>query len=181
MSSLKAFVFLTIALSAAAFASSEGGAHHGSVSDLIAPAVNVLVLVGFLVWKLKTPLKNHFDTKSTEISNTLERASLKAKEAKIMLETQERKMANLSNELKLIQSQADSDGVHFEKIIAKDIEEKTHKLKIDANSKILSDKKSAMDDLNAELLDQVIKKTKSSIKNNKDYQSKVSTKLLQGL
>jgi F-type H+-transporting ATPase subunit b len=180
MSSLKAFVFLTIALSAAAFAN-EGGAHHGSVTDLIAPAVNVLVLVGFLVWKLKTPLKNHFDTKATEISNTLERASLKSKEAKIMLETQERKMSNLANELKVIQSQADSDVLHYEKVLAKEIEEKTHKLKIDANSKIQSDKKSAMDELNAELLDQVIKKTKSSIKNNKDYQSKVSTKLLQGL
>ena len=181
MSSLKAFVFLTIALSAAAFASSEGGAHHGSVSDLVAPAVNVLVLVGFLVWKLKTPLKNHFDTNATEISNTLERASLKSKEAKIMLETQEKKMANLSSEVKTIQTQADSDVIHYEKILAKETEEKTHKLKVDANSKIQADKKTAMDELNAELLDQVIKKTKSTIKTNKDYQSKVSTKLLQGL
>jgi hypothetical protein len=38
-----------------------------------------------------------------------------------------------------------------------------------------------MDELNAELLEQVIAKTKSTIKNNKDHQSKVSTKMLQGL
>jgi F-type H+-transporting ATPase subunit b len=144
-----------------AFASSEGG-HHGSISDLIAPAVNVLVLVGFLVWKLKGPLKAHFDNKSTEIANTLERASLKSKEAKIMLETQDKKMANLASEVKAIQTQADADVAHYEKMLAKETEDKTHKLKVDANSKIQADKKQALDELNSELLDQVIKKTKTT-------------------
>lgn len=168
-----------IALPVSAIASTGG--HHGSVSDLIAPAVNVAILLGFLVWKLKKPLKDHFDSKSIEISNTLERASLKSKEAKLMLQSQERKTANLSNEVKTIQTMAENDILHFENKLAKEVEEKTHKLKIDANSKIQADKKMAMDDLNTELLDQVIKKTKTAIKTNKDYQSKVSTKLLQGL
>lgn len=172
---------LTYALFAsAAFASSKGG-HHGSATDLIAPAVNVLILVGFLVWKLKKPLNETFTKKADDVTNTLERASLKSKEAQMMLENEERKLSNLSSEMKNITEQSDSDVKTYEKNLTKETEEKIQKLKADAASKIAADKKAILDELNAELLNQVIAKTKSTIKTNKDYQSKASTKLLQGL
>lgn len=179
-----AYGFLALGFATRALA--EGGghgdtAHHGSVTDLIAPAVNVALLVGFLVWKLKTPLKNHFDKAAEEVSNTLERASLKSKEAKIMLDNEERKLAHLSTEIKNINAQSEADVVSFERKLTTEIEEKSHKLKIDANAKIQADKKMMVDSLNAELLDQVLKKTKATIKGNQDYQNKVSNKLLQGL
>lgn len=158
-----------------------GGGHHATISSLFAPAVNVAILLGLLVWKLKGPLAEHFTAKSNEVSNTLERASLKSKEAKMMLEGEERKLANLANELKTIQNQAENDVATFEKNLSKETEEKAVKLKTDANSKILADKKAFLDELNAELLNQVIAKTKSTIKANKEYQTKVSAKLLQGL
>lgn len=157
------------------------GGGHGSVTDLIAPAVNVGILLGVLGWKLKEPLKNYFTTKSQEVANTLERASLKSKEAQMMLDGETRKMANLQNELKAIHAQSENDVLTFEKNLSKETEDKTHKLKADANSKIQADKKAALDELNAELLNQVIAKTKTTIKTNKDYQNKVSSKLLQGL
>lgn len=162
-------------------AHAAGGGGHGSVTDLIPAAINVGILFGVLIWKLKGPLKNHYATKSVDVANTLERASLKSKEAQLMLDSQQRKMTALPNELKNIQAQADTDVVNFEKKLAKEVEDKTQKLKTDANSKIQADKKQMLDELNAELLDQVIKKTKATIKTNKDYQSKVSTKLVQGL
>ncbi len=59
--------------SSAALASGGEGAHHGSAADLIAPAVNVALLLGFLVWKLKKPLSDSFTKKSEEITNTIER------------------------------------------------------------------------------------------------------------
>lgn len=175
-----AYAFIALGFATKALASSEGG-HHGSVGDLVAPAVNVAILVGFLVWKLKGPLKAHFDSKATEISNTLERASLKSKEAQMLLEGEERKVSNLANEVKTINHQAETDVLTFEKNLSKETEDKTHKLKSDANLKVQADKKAAMDELNAELLNQVISKTKTTIKTNKDYQTKVSSKLLQGL
>jgi F0F1-type ATP synthase membrane subunit b/b' len=167
-----AYAFLALGISKAYAAS---GGHGGSLLDLIAPSVNVGLLLGFLAWKLKGPLKDYFVKQSKEVGNTLERANLKSKEAKMMLEGEERKMA------KAIHQQAETDVLVFEKNISKETEDKTHKLKSDANSKIQADKKALMDNLNAELLNQVIKKTKSTIKTNKDYQNKVSTKLLQGL
>lgn len=171
--------FLALVVTSSAFAAGNGG--HGSVSDLIAPAVNVAILAGFLLWKLTTPLRNHFNKMSTDVASTIERASLKSKEAQMMLENEQRKAASLSNELKLIQDQSEKDVQAFEKKLALETEEKTHKLKSDANLKIQADKKAMMDELNAELLNQVIQKTKSTIKTNKDYQTKVSSKLIQGL
>jgi F0F1-type ATP synthase membrane subunit b/b' len=176
-----AYAFLALGLANRAFAEGAGGEHHGSVSDLIAPAVNVLILVGFLAWKLKGPLSAHFTKMAEDVSNTLERASLKSKEAKMMLENEQRKITGLSNEIKSINSQSENDITNFEKNLSAEVEDKSHKLKIDANSKIQADKKAMVDALNAELLDQVVKKTKATIKGNNDYQNKVSTKLLQGL
>ena len=161
-----------------AFAAGNG---HGSIFDLFAPAVNVSILIGLLVWKLKAPLKNYFSSKSEEISNTMERASLKSKEAQLMLEGEKRKSDNLSHELKSIHQQAENDIIQFEKTVSKETDDKILKLKTDADLKIKADKKAVMDELNAELLNQVILKTKSTIKTNKEYQNKVSTKLLQGL
>lgn len=154
---------------------------HGSISDLIAPAVNVSILFGVLIWKTKGPLKAFFDNKSKEVEETLERASIKSKEAKMLLETEERKAANLKNEVKAIFDQTNKEVSVFEKNLSKETEEKTQKLKTDANMKIQADKKSQLDELNAELLNQVIAKTKNTIKTNKDYQNKVSTKLLRDL
>lgn len=174
-----AYAFLTLGLISKAWSASDGG--HGSVGDLIAPAFNVALLAGFLVWKLKGPLKKHFDSKAEEVSNTLERANLKSREAKMLLDGEERKMANLTTEIKTINQQADKDVQIYEKNLSKETEDKSHKLKSDANSKIQADKKAMLDELNAELLGQVIQKTKTTIKTNKDYQNKVSTKLLRGL
>ena len=162
-----------------AFAAGNGG--HGSAADLIAPAVNVALLAGFLVWKLKKPLNEMFTKKSEDVTNTLERASLKSKEAQMMLENEQRKISNLSAEMKNLTDQSEADVKAFEKNLSRETEEKIQKMKADATLKISADKKAVMDELSAELLNEVISKTKTTIKANKEYQSKASNKLLQGL
>jgi F0F1-type ATP synthase membrane subunit b/b' len=174
-----AYAFITLGLASKAWGAGDGS--HGSLGDLIAPAVNVFVLFALLIWATKNKLKNYFDKRADEVANTVERANIKSKEAQMMLETQQRKMANLETEMKTIHQQADTDVMVYEKNLSKETEDKITKLKTDANSKVQADKKLIMDELNAELLEQVIAQTKTTIKNNKDYQSKVSTKMLQGL
>lgn len=175
-----AYAFITLGLVSKVYAS-EGGGHHSSITDLIAPAVNVAILFGALIYATKDKLKAYFDNKSAEVANTLDRASTKSREAQLMLDNQKRKMAALETELKNIQQQAESDVVVYEKNLAKETDDKISKMKTDAQSKIEADKKQMMADLNAELLEQVVTKAKATIKNNKDYQSKVSNKMLQGL
>ena len=181
MRSWTVYAFLGLGIAKAYSAGNADGAGHATITDLIAPIFNVGILLGVLVWKIKSPLKAYFVARSNEVSNTLERANLKSKEAKMMLEGEQRKMTNLAKEIKSINDQYESDVLVFEKKLSKETEDKTQKLKLDAGSKIQADKKSVTDELNAELLGQVIAKTKSTIKTNKEHQNKVSTKLLQGL
>ena len=176
----KSFITLTLLVLASSKALAAGDG-HGSIFDLFAPAVNVSILIGVLVLKLKTPLRKYFISKSEEISNTMERASLKSKEAQLMYEGEKRKTEHLADEVKSIHQDAQKDILQFEKIISKETDDKIQKLKSDADLKIKADKKAILDELNAELLNQVIVKTKSTIKTNKEFQNKVSTKLLQGL
>lgn len=158
-----------------------GGDHHASLTDLIAPTVNVAILLGALIYATKDKLKSYFVSKSEEVSNTLERANIKSKEAHMMLEAQQRKMTALESEIKNIYLRAETDVQSYEKNLSKEVEDKAAKLKLDAQAKIAADKKAMMDEVSAELLEQVVLKTKTTIKGNKDYQSKVSTKMLQGL
>lgn len=149
----------------------------GGVTDLIAPFVNVAILASFLVWKLKKPLSDMFTAKAEEIENTLERASLKSKEAEVMLQAQNKKMATVDSEVKDILRQAEVDVKAFEKSYAREIEDKTFKLKSDASAKIEAERKSLISALNASLLDEVIEKAKATIRSSKDYQQKASNKI----
>jgi F0F1-type ATP synthase membrane subunit b/b' len=160
----------------AAHAAGNGG--HGHVSDLIAPLVNVGLLVGFLAWKLKKPLGDHFTAKAEEITNTLERASLKSKEAEVMLQAQQKKMSSVDSEAKEILRQAETEVKNYEKNYAREIEEKSFKLKTDATAKIEAERKAMIGALNASLLDEVIARAKTTIKSNKDFQNKASAKIL---
>src|SRR6478735_6017835 len=95
-----AILALTITKAYASGGAHHGEVHHATISSLLAPALNVGILFGVLVWKLKGPLHSFFVGKSEEVANTLERASLKSKEAQMMLDGESRKMSNLQNEIK---------------------------------------------------------------------------------
>lgn len=174
-----AYAILALGLTSKAFAA--GGGAGGSVTDLIAPTVNVVILLAVLIWAVKGKLKAHYLAKAEDVANTIERADIKAKEAALMLQAQEAKMANLNNEVKNILDQANKDVANFEASMKKENSDKITKLTIDSENKITADKKLIVDELNAEILEQVIAKTKATIKSNKDYQGKVTNKMLQGL
>ncbi len=175
--------YLAIALTFAqkAFAAGDSHGGHASITDLVAPAVNVFIIVSFLVWKLKGPMTEMFNKKAEDIANTIERASIKSKEAQVMLDAQQKKMNHLDQDIKEVFNASEKEVQNFEKNLALETEEKTRKLKADANLKIEASKKAMVEELNAVILDQVIAKTKTTIKTNKDFQTKASSKLLQGL
>jgi F0F1-type ATP synthase membrane subunit b/b' len=172
-----ALIFMVLTLINANFALADGDG-HGSATDLIAPLVNILILGGFLVFKLKKPLSDYFTKQADEIANTLERASLKSKEAEVMLQAQMKKMSNLEIEAKDVIKQAEAEVKNFEKVYSREIEDKCSKLKSDATAKIEAEKKALVNALNATLLDEVIAKAKHTIKTNKAQQAQVSSKML---
>lgn len=153
----------------------------GGASDLIAPAINIIILASFLIWKLKTPMSNMFKTKAQDIKDTLERAEIKAKEAEMMMDVQKKKLANLDNEINQINLDSDQEISQFEKNYSNETDEKSEKLKLDASAKIEAEKRALMNKLNTLLIDEVVAKTKSKLKSDSSLSEKATQNILQGL
>lgn len=175
---MKKVLFLLL-FSQIAKAASDG--HGGDFLNLIPSFINVTLLAGFLIWKVKGPLKNHFINKANEITKTMERANVKSKEAQIMLEQQEKKLANMENELTEIKEKTAKEIDSFQHKYSEDIELRKNKLKEDASHKVIAEKNAMLEDVNESLIDTIILKTKSSIKSNKNSQQMASTNLLKEL
>lgn len=152
---------------------------HGHMTDLIPPAINFVVLVSFLVFKLKKPLSNMFTKKAELISETLERANVKSKEANMMLEAQQKKIGNLENEIKVIENQTKTDISNFKAQSKEETVIKAQKIKQDAIAKIEAEKKSLFQNLNMKLIDTIIAKTKADIKGNVKTKLNVNKKISQ--
>ena len=171
-------VLVLLALSGTAYASGDS---HGSPTDLIPSFFNVFLLGGFLVWKLKGVFKNHFETKSKSISEVMERANVKAKEAEMMMAMQQKKIDGMTEEISKINSDVTTDIEKFKNDYSKDVQDRIKKLKNDAAQKIESEKKELADELNETLVDSVIAKAKEVLKNDKSLNEKATSKILEGL
>ena len=174
------FLFL-ILLSGASYASHSEGAHHTSPMDLIPAFFNIFLLGGFLVWKLKGGAKKYFEDKATSISGILDRANVKAKEAQMMMEMQQKKIDNLEGEITKINSDIESQISSFKTNYNSDVQNRIEKLKVDASMKIESEKNELTNELNKTLIDSVISKTKEKLKNNKELNNQATAKILEGL
>ena len=62
-----------------------GGNGETHLSDLMRPAINFLILAGFLVFKLRNPVKEMFDKNALLVKETYDFAEGKNKEAEIKL------------------------------------------------------------------------------------------------
>lgn len=173
---MKVLVLLT--LSGTAFAAGSG---QGSPTDLIPSFFNVIVLGALLIWKLKGVFKKHFTTKSESISEIMERASVKAKEAEVMMEMQKKKIDGMNEEISKINSDVAVDVEKFKNDYSSDVQERIRKLKNDAALKIDAEKQELANELNEKLIDSVIAKTKNILKNDKGLNDQATSKVLEGL
>lgn len=156
----------------------HGGGH---ATDLIAPAVNVAILVGFLVWKLKSPLKNHFTEKAESVANQMNSAEIKAREAEEMIKRAESKMSNLDQEIASVKKQTEEEIKEFEKTYQSETEAKIAKLSVDAEARVEAEKNAKLNSLNEELIDKIIEDAKAMVKGDPSKSQKITEKLLQSL
>ena len=161
-----------------ALASGDG---HGSVTDLIAPFVNVTILVSFLVWKLKGPAQNFFHKKSTTVSEIVERASNKAKEAEMLLKINKQKNDGLVQELTEIEKEVHTVTSQFKEEMNVGLVTKISDLKKDAAQRIESEKQEILNGLSLELVNAVIKNAKTAVTTNKDLNNKITKNISEGI
>ncbi len=150
-------------------------------SSLIPAAVNVTILIVALVFLLRKPASEFFNNKSATVSEMLERASAKAKEAEMMMQAQKKKAEGMEAEIKKLESEAEDLISGFEKQYTAEVQERISKMKEDASVKIEAEKKELMNELNSNLLDLVISKTKTTIKSDKSIAANATKNIVEGL
>lgn len=152
----------------------------GGPSDLLPAFLNFAILFSFLFWKLKTPLSGYFSSKSDEVKTILERANVKAKEAEMMMQMQKKKIDGMNDEINKIKSDVDSQIQEFQSAYKKEIDERIVRLKEDASTKVEAERKQQMNSLSENILNTVISKTKTILKNDKNLAESATKKVLEG-
>lgn len=165
-------------LQSAVFAAGNG---HGSISDLIVPALNFTIVFGFIGFKLKGPLKRMFDENSVKVKELVELASERDKEAQIKLDMYEKKISSLDSEVNTILENAKKDSEKFEKEYAEEISASMTKMEKDSQIKLETEKNGMLKMLNASLLDEVISRAKSKIESDNTLNKKTTDNILSRL
>ena len=170
------FFFALLILLSTAHAAGKGG--HGSPADLVWPAVNFVALFGFLIFKLRKPISEMFDRQAKDVQETYEMAEKKDKEAQIKLETYQKKMSGLDRERQKVIEDANKEAEQLAASIKRETAQTIEKLKVDAESKVVHEREQLTKQLNEGLVDEVIKRARQKIGGSKDYQNKVTEKLV---
>lgn len=176
------FMFTALATLSSASVFAAGGAHHEpSITDLMYPAINFAVLVGFVVWKFKTPLSEMFTKKASDIQSLMNSAAQKNRDAEEKLKTLQSKMANLGSEVNKIQKDYENDVVTFASTQANETQATISRAKRDVENKLEGEKNELVEKLNIELLDSVIAKTQQTINANADMKNRATSKIVSEL
>ena len=172
----KIFVVATLVESGSLMAA--GG--HGAAS-LIPAIVNVSLLAGAIIYFLKGKASSFFTKKSSNISEMMDRASSKAKEAEEAMANQKERISNLDSEIEKLKKDQESIISEFEKSYATEVKERISKLKEDTELKVEAERSELFNELNADLLDLVVNNAKAKIKNDLSLAKSAAANLIKGL
>ena len=164
-----------LCLSTSALAAGKG---HGSPADLIPSAGNILILLVGLTFLLKGKLSTFFTDKSQVISEMMERAEIKAKEAELMMNVQRKKIEGAQEEIEELKRDVANQIETFQKEYERDVDERIGNMKTDAGQKIEAERLALLNALNSKLLDQVIVNAKQKIKTEASLQQKATETLV---
>lgn len=155
-----------------------GGGSHGSVSDLLFPAINFFALLGGLIYLMRKPMAEMFTNNAKEVTNLFEYAEKKDKEAKIKLEMFQKKMENLDGEKNKIIKNAENEASAFIESSKNESGEYLKRLAEDSKAKVQYEKSSLEDEIRESLVNEVINKAKEKISSDKELTNKATKKLI---
>ncbi|MBC7713000.1 MAG: hypothetical protein H7177_06660 [Rhizobacter sp.] len=174
------YSFMFFAFAATAFA--EEAAHaEPSIKELIYPAINFFVLVGFLVWKLKKPTADMFNKKAEDVQSLMASAAQKNKDAESRLKALEVKMANLPAELSKIKKDYEHDVAAFTQSQSAETQSTISRTQKDLEHKLDGEKNELVLNLNEDLLNSVIAKTQQTINASGDMKKRATSNIVSEL
>ena len=155
-----------------------GDSHGGSVWELSYPAFNFLLLFSFLLWKLRRPISEAFDNNAKLIRESYELAEERDKEARLKYEMFRQKLDNFTSESNQILNNVEKDAENFSAQRNKDMNSTIERMKRDIDSKLTHEKNILVQNLNKELVNNIINKTKANIQNDNTLKRRAAQKLL---
>lgn len=156
----------------------EEAAHHEpSVLDLKYPLVNFIILLAILS-KVVKPLREKFNKQATDVKSLMESAARNNKDAEEKLATFQTKIKNLDSELVKITTDYESEAAQFARNQSEETQTTIARMKRDLENKLQGERKEMIDELNHDLLNKVIASTQATIKSNKDFQTRATSKIV---
>lgn len=151
-----ALALLVVVAPAAARAASEGG-HGGSSMTVVWHALNLLILVGALVYFGRGPIASFLASRRTQIEDGIESAGRELAEAERRLAECERRAASLEGELdeirRVVRQQAEGDR---DRLLA-EANATAARIRRDAVAAAEQEARHARDELRAETVDLAVK------------------------
>jgi F-type H+-transporting ATPase subunit b len=154
---------------------------HGHPSDLIFPAINFVIVFGFIFFKVKRPLELFFKNNAVVIKEKVESAEIKNTEAKIRLEDYENKLKNLKSLSQNINDDYSKSVDVFTTYMKKDTDLQVQRLKEETARKLEAEKQGLIRKIQEDLVEVVIEKTKTTISADASLKSKVKKNILDKL
>ena len=175
------YSFMFTLLTSAAYAAEEAAHSEPTISDLLYPTINFLVLLAFLVWKLKKPMQDMFNKKADEVQSLMTSAAQKNKDAESRLSALQEKMKNLDAEVTKIVAEYHHDVEVFSKTHAEETQSTIARTKKDLEHKLEGESNDLVERMHHDLLNNVIAKTQATIKANSDMKNRVTGKIVSEL
>ncbi|MDD4974692.1 MAG: ATP synthase F0 subunit B [Bacteriovorax sp.] len=180
MKSIIYYSFLFSSFLSIAVASEEAVHHEASVWDLKYPFINFIILLAILS-KVVKPLREKFNKQADDVKSLMDSAAKSNKDAEERLNKFQTKIKNLDSELVKIVGEYESDAAQFGKNQSEETITTIARMKRDLENKLDGEKTELIDELNHDLVNKVVSSTKTTIKNNKDYQVKATQKIVSEL
>jgi len=154
MRALHGFVALALllapAIATAADEAAHGDAHGSDLSTLVWQAVNLLLLVGAIVYFFRSPIRDFFAGRRREIGENLDRAASLLSEAEAKVRTWERRMTQLDAEVgEIRRSTRERAEAESQRILA-DAEASATRIRGDAATAVEQEVRRAREALRAE-------------------------------
>ena len=160
------------------FAAGKG---DGSVSDLLFPAINFVILFGFIIFKYKGTLSKNYTKKSQELETLLNDAAEADKQASLKLEMLKRQFGEIDVTKKELEQKAEKNLNSFVEKIDIEAANKMSKLKDDCDSRFEQEKNNLDNKVNSQVLDLVIDNAKEIIVNDDSKKKTAAEKLVSSI
>ena len=170
MKILASFIIFSFSLSLFA----AGDAHSaGHVSDLLYPAINFALLIGFFVWKIRPMVARAFTNYHYQVSESFNIAEIKEAQAQLELESVQKKINSSDAEIQNIQKNVDKEAQSFDARYSEEIKERISRSKNDLERRVNADKEEAVAAITKELVNKVVLDAKQLVNSNNDKKNKI--------